>query len=159
MGAGQGKTRRAQAVASKPSERTVACEALYKAEVWAEFIRNAGIDGLRLQQYYLGHPLASSQQVSDQEYETILAGLFADAVTVGAIVLPDPYKIEDFQFKVGSHTRGRRVDAAVVRVDKPDSLGRLYNVDGLVGPSGLYVWAAAEAVERIAESITYALIG
>src|ERR1039458_9617184 len=153
MGAGKGKAKRALAPASKLSARTVAYEVLFKPDVWSEFIRNSGIESIRLHKYYLGH---MSGTVSCAEYEQIIVGLLADAVSVGAIVLPVPYQPEDFTFMVNK-VDAYRSDAEVLVMNEPLAEGTLCNVDTLLGPSGLYIRDVDTAVEQLAESITYAL--
>ena len=54
-------------------------------------------------QYYLGKTVEIVAglvitKFTDKEYEKAVADLFADAVQVGALSLPEPYKAEDFRF-------------------------------------------------------------
>ena len=90
MGAGTGKTRRGKAVAAQ-------AQATYNKFAWDEFLNDNGIAKVGVAKYYLGHDV---QGPSEAEYNKVLCEIFADLVSVGAIVLPSPYKAEDFKFKL-----------------------------------------------------------
>src|ERR1017187_8346567 len=100
MGSGKGKTRRAQAVA-RPTKPKVKA-AVHHPEKWEEFIRAAGLEDVKVYDYYLGQ--RSSHSNSNLERSRVATELFEDAVAVGAIVLPKPYVIGDF--KVAHHSGG-----------------------------------------------------
>ena len=44
---------------------------------------------------------------TDADYELLISELVADAIAIGAIVLPAPYKAEDFSFKITSRLLGK----------------------------------------------------
>src|ERR1039458_2233951 len=92
MGAGQGKTRRAQQ--AQPANK----EAVHnKPEKWEEFIKNSGLTSAKLHQYYLKN---TPKPLTHEDYNKLMNELFADCVAVGAITLPNPYEAKDFEFKV-----------------------------------------------------------
>ena len=66
---------------------------------WEEFVEGTGIGKVGVFQYYLnGDPRVSVP--NNVPYEQVLAGLFADAVTVGALSLPHGRTLEDFDFQM-----------------------------------------------------------
>jgi hypothetical protein len=75
---------------------------VHHPEKWTEFIETAGLEGVKIYDYYLGY--RSSPKYSDVERSRAAAELFADAVAVGAIVLPKPYVTGDFE--VAHHSGG-----------------------------------------------------
>lgn len=77
----------------------------------------------RLDKYYLGKTHDLDLNGGDQnEYEQILTNLFADAVEVGAIILPSPYVAEDFEFKVNQN-KSDDLDAIVTLRGNPQHEG------------------------------------
>ena len=62
---------------------------------WIRFVRASKLEKLTLKQYYL--PNVSAKPTA-AEYELLATNLFADAVAVGALVLPDTVSVEDFRF-------------------------------------------------------------
>ena len=122
MGSGKGKTKRARTVApTRP--RLAAGSNARKSEAgpkspkptagakkqldvgfyrgrWDRFVADSGLHDKSLYGYYLGNV---PDYPDEAENEKVLAELFADAVDLGAITLPSPYKVEDFQLrKMGS---------------------------------------------------------
>ena|ERR1035437_5934152 len=110
MGSGRGKTRRA--MGSQPStdssgplpERAVKITVPpqgepFHQEEWNKFVKYSKLKPIGVQQYYLGKQRVP-KALSDVECEQLLLELLADGVSVGAIALPDPYKIEDFEIKL-----------------------------------------------------------
>ena len=63
---------------------------------WDRFVTDSGMQNKSLYGYYLGY---CPDYPDEAENEKVLAELFADAVDLGAITLPSPYKLEDFQLK------------------------------------------------------------
>ena len=108
MGTGKGQTRRAQSVVlvAPPnvvhSDRSAAAEAERVAlqyKKWEEFIATSGVGFIKVRRYYMGKDFDRS--MAREDYEKVLTEQFADAVQVGALVLPGNYKAEDFRFEVG----------------------------------------------------------
>ena|ERR1035437_6652014 len=96
MGAGKGKSRRSLSV-SAPAAQKVEAVTLQR-ETWKNFVKSSGLENTNLYDYYLG---AGNRQASDAaQYEKIVTELFSDAVSVGAILLPEPYQADDFRFKM-----------------------------------------------------------
>src|ERR1039458_8567626 len=95
MGSGKGQTKRVQArhIIEKVESDGVTCD----PAKWEEFVQDNGRGSIKLFQYYLG---SGTDQPTAEEYEKLFSELLADAVTVGAIAFPDPYKPEDFQIIV-----------------------------------------------------------
>ena len=85
MGAGRGKSRRAGVMSQSGKLK------------WVEFAETVGVKEGNFYQYYLGHRPSNP---TDADYEKTMFELFADAVSIGAISLPNPYEIQDFEFKV-----------------------------------------------------------
>ena len=71
---------------------------------WAEFINGSGLGRMSLHQYYL-NPV--HLQLTDYDFEELSQNLFADAVAVGAIVIPQPYAADDFEFFCEQTNYGR----------------------------------------------------
>src|ERR1022692_2171958 len=81
----------------KTSPPVLVCE-----DKWEDFVSVANVRSVKVSQYYLGRPAPSRRIVvfgdrdvidladmSNADYGSVIAGLFADAVEVGALVLPD----------------------------------------------------------------------
>src|ERR1035437_9527614 len=98
MGSGKGKVRRSQAgiKAAPPSLQKTWCD----ASKWVEFIEDNGLEDGLLYEYYLGANAAKCS--GDAATAKVFSELFADAVTVGAINLPEPYVAADFEFQISS---------------------------------------------------------
>ena len=94
MGSGKGKSRRTNAATA--ALRTVA-HATPDEEKWHDFVESCELASVGILRYYLGR---SPRKLTAEDCELVLTELFSDAVTVGAIALPEPYKAEDFAFDV-----------------------------------------------------------
>ena len=104
MGSGRGKTRRAQQVQHATDSAPGAFTHMtVDEEKWDNFTRNCDLANLGIYNYYLGQkaPLTifQVQELAADEHMKIVRELFADAVSVGAITLPEPYKAEDFELQ------------------------------------------------------------
>ena len=96
MGAGKGKTRRAQVLFPPGTARS----ADFNAAKWDAFVADNKLGRAKLHEYYFGQlpPFTSPRAFMDAVTE-----VFTDAVAVGAIVLPSPYEPEDFQFEIKTY--------------------------------------------------------
>ena len=133
MGSGKGKTRRASGLQSgfrvidsgtrggsglepnlealgfppKVGAQTLAAKSgaeddvMYSPGKWRDFLLDSGLDYTKLYRYYLKR--GSLPMPSQAEYQTLLDELFADAVDMDVIVLPDQYTREDFKIVVKPH--------------------------------------------------------
>ena len=127
MGSGRGKTRRAK-TGIFPSSTTKSGfpTATYEPAKLEEFLRRSAVADVNTYEYYLGPERAyapvNERQRPDVDHEKVLAEVFADAVEVGAIVLPDSYATEDFSFRmvddVNDNVYDRQFD--VVLKDRPE---------------------------------------
>src|ERR1035437_3263994 len=80
-------------------------KAEFYPDVWKTFamsVLNRRGEHFGTHNYYL-HRKARS----DADYEFLISELVADAVAIGAIILPAPYKAEDFSFKITSRLLGK----------------------------------------------------
>src|ERR1035437_7383849 len=107
MGSGKGKSRRARAAHSDQVSAPAATPAvLYSPEKWKEFAENGELERVRILRYYLGQIPQRNTKISLEElnelYEKAATELFTDAVAVGAITLPSPYSVDDFEFKIAT---------------------------------------------------------
>ena len=108
MGSGKGKTRRALAsVHGRPLE-TVA----FYEDKWAEFVENSELKKVPLTQYYCGEDL-SFAQITRADHEKMMTEIFKDAVEVGAIVLPEPFTADNFQFCEMDFYKGEEIGVAL----------------------------------------------
>src|ERR1035437_3013850 len=106
MGSGKGKTRRALAAAQlreKTAEKTD--KIVFQQDKWVEFVKSGSIWEEEFYGYYLEeNPNANLEDgrvpphLEDEDYRKLMIELFTDAVSVGAIALPEPYNCEDFEF-------------------------------------------------------------
>ena len=115
MGSGSGKARRA--LGSQPKLKLKAQQVM-RAPVpdasgiavdegkWDGFVASAGLSDLGMYSYYLGDESVallvpgSSEELLDGMVVEVVGELFADAVSVGAIVLPYPYNAADVEFRI-----------------------------------------------------------
>ena len=114
MGSGKGKSRRTSGSRPKHAPPAVPANlkrfaygglategsATFYKEKWEKFVRDNQLTTLGVRQYYLGQPVSAKAPLDAAECEKLLQGLFDDAVTVGAIALPDGYLADDFEVKV-----------------------------------------------------------
>src|ERR1039458_1503678 len=102
MGSGKGTVRRTQSI----TKALPSAQAAMDWAKWEEFIKDSGLQNVNLYKYYANK---QPEDCSDAEHERLLTDLFTDMVSVGAIILPSPYRAEDFRFKIntknGQHFR------------------------------------------------------
>jgi hypothetical protein len=116
MGSGHGKGRRAQVVfhtarTTVPDTVDKPIVVVFDSQKWGGFLRSQKLTKQNLSQYYALRDGKGGAPVYDyhgdvqvpgdlfpDEVKEVSENLFADAVAVGAIVLPDPYNVEDFGF-------------------------------------------------------------
>ena len=96
MGSGRGKMRRVRSAVAASSVGVV-----YNMEKWRKFVEsvssNDEMSTLRLDEYYLGKKV---RMVGSEDFERLYSEIFSDAISVGAIVLPEDYRADDFEFMV-----------------------------------------------------------
>src|ERR1022692_4702623 len=105
MGSGKGAVRRSQTVKLRPNAHAGENDPAwkfpgvvgYEPDKWTEFVSGGVLGPVRVDKYYLGR---IPRPKKNGDYEKIIAELFADAISVGAVVLPSPYVAEDFEFIV-----------------------------------------------------------
>ena len=116
MGSGKGQSRRVHSSANGSIEGNCASGMLYHSQghvetiirqvhaehAWSDFIHGGGLGGVPLHEYYLEGRFGGAGPKYPARCEKVLAELFADAVAVGAIVLPSPYVSDNFVFKVSA---------------------------------------------------------
>src|ERR1039458_1241714 len=105
MGAGKGKNKRTQTKTTHKTTNTQPHHTVnYNAQKWTDFTTTVKIEKTTLDQYYTGGSMDGQSWLDDTiahpGYEKIYNELFADAVTVGAITLPNPYTVQDFHFEL-----------------------------------------------------------
>src|ERR1035437_3757109 len=76
-------------------------DVMYSPGKWRDFLHDSGLDYTKLYRYYLKR--GSLPTPSQAEYQTLLDELFADAVDMDVVVLPDQYTREDFKIVVRPH--------------------------------------------------------
>jgi hypothetical protein len=104
MGAGKGKARRARMMPSEAPSKNKAIT--YKQGRWFEFLESNKLKKVGLYKYYLGEGAImdrggvarAGKGWNDDDHEKVVTELFADAVEVGMITLPEDYEVEDFEF-------------------------------------------------------------
>src|ERR1035437_71296 len=142
MGSGRGKTRPVKA--AQPQGPMVR----FSGEEWDEFAEASG--EVSLNRYYLGEEVDFPAKA---DREKLYAELLADAVNVGAIVLPGPYKARDFAFSISVDkdpaSIGPRETAEVFVKGSPgltEDLGDTWDIrrDPLMSS-----WALRNAVENL----------
>ena len=139
MGAGKGKARRGQVTVSSG-------EAIFAMDMnkWQDFVSGSGLEGVTLREYYVEDFTVNALGISPGAYTKIIAEIFADAVAIGAIVLPKPYKADDFEFRhillgqYAVHLKGRPGEeekfATLVNANSalPDGLRCVEQITGAV---------------------------
>ena len=106
MGAGKGQTRRVQGRVSGVRHAPVKTKATKWVKVkfnrseWAQFLKDSRLANVNIYKYYLG---SIPSKITFEDYDKVLTELFADAVEVGAVVLPEPYKAADFRLEAASN--------------------------------------------------------
>ena|ERR1035437_2933334 len=93
MGAGQGKTRRASGL--QPTTEPAVIGTMVDERAWKTFVAQSLPPSTKLFSYYLGKDAATSESI---DYQKLVSELFADAVAVGAVLLPAPLTADKFEF-------------------------------------------------------------
>jgi hypothetical protein len=88
-------------------------------EKWDEFIRGTGLRGVGVREYYLGEDVVSA---SDVEVQKVFTELLADAVSVGAVVLPVPYTVASFEIRVVPIPAGGRDIKVIFKDFRPEGM-------------------------------------
>lgn len=119
MGAGKGKSNRV----STSTGATVSAALLNWAR-WEEFASDSDTANVFLYEYYLGNYPRKATHVLNRKYtraqeEEVVAELFADAASVGAVLLPSPYTPEDFEFKMIQDQIRQNQQVSVILKSKP----------------------------------------
>src|ERR1035437_9847712 len=116
MGSGRGKSRRTPGLQSRLGTQTAApwwsgasgpadaAQVRFDKQKWQDFLKDSSLGKVKSCRYYADESAATHLP----DYEKTVTGLFNDAVVVGALVLPNQYGAEDFQFGVREATGGRR---------------------------------------------------
>ena len=109
MGSGQGKARRAQVVSigARPT--------LPSLEKWRSFVEQNHLKNVTLGSYYLGGFFGPADA---REFELIAKEMCQDAVSLGAIILPQGMKIEDLNFKLENNPRTNYPNLCLVIEDQ-----------------------------------------
>jgi hypothetical protein len=68
---------------------------------WLEFVNGTKLKGVAVHDYYLGKRPVDNY--SNDEHARVAIELFADAVGVGAIVLPGSYAVDDFELALSNN--------------------------------------------------------
>ena len=119
MGAGKGKAKRAQSTTPPVTAEAIAGY----PKAWSKFVEEGGLASVRLHQYYLG---SAPRPLTREHYNKLLNELFSDGVAVGAIVLPDAYNAEDFEFKVNPEGTGNDFRGADISLKSDPSFNATY---------------------------------
>ena len=97
----------------------------HSRQKWNEFVTSGGLRKVPLNKYYLESGFGGSGSAYPAKCEEVLSELFADAVAIGAVVLPAPYTVDNFRVWVN-----RRGDRAYVSFK--ENPGRTGSRDGRV---------------------------
>ena len=100
MGSGSGKSRRVRVGVHSAASNLPSLS--FEKPLWDKFVDDGGLATVNLYDYYLGE---APVVVVDTDFKKVFDELFADSVAVGAIVLPDNYSVDDFDFQVFSEGR------------------------------------------------------
>src|ERR1035437_9193525 len=146
MGAGKGKTKRASGTRTGASAGELV---EYHPRNWQKFVKESGIASMGVNRYYLlAEEIAEPGELSSQARKKIITEVFADAVTTSTIVLPDPYKVEDFVFK------GNGGDFYISHKNYPDRDKALYDASDYLGiDPKLEDWATTESIANLARGV------
>ena len=71
-----------------PTPQVIKYATVFDEWKWDHFVRSHGLECASLDQYYLGKNLDNA---SLADYKKLLANLFSDAISSGAVFLPSPY--------------------------------------------------------------------
>ena len=168
MGAGKGKSKRVSASKTRleakspaaPSRARVlsigdsgAQSVVLSRNAWVRFVKNSGLEGVGLHEYYFG---GEQSRLTDAQYVKVLGDLLADAVSVGAIVIPSPHKPEDFVITVYDYMG--QLDAMFCLESTPDVRGSAVVIDRYTGSDYLLSgWELEIALEHLAVGVAGAL--
>src|ERR1035437_2697628 len=134
MGAGQGKTRRAQAqLTAFQASQVKNGQAVFVLKPWKEFVKDSGVGTVKMHNYYLGKNTQAGERV---DYEKLLTEMLADAVSAGAILLPEPYVAEDFQYKAVQQGTRPPNKAEVSLKKEPQFKGEVSYLSYYMGKNG-----------------------
>src|ERR1035437_2389551 len=109
MGAGKGRARRTQAGAPPrnrvlaPRVRGTLKNVAYDNKQWMDFVDGHDLSEVRLYDYYSG---GTTVEYSSASHAEVVTQIFADTVSVGALILPGSYQTNDFVFEMESGTPG-----------------------------------------------------
>ena|ERR1035437_3355939 len=160
MGSGRGKSRRTPGLQSRLETQAAApwwlgssgpadaAQVRFDKQKWQDFIKDSRLGKVKSCKYYAGESTATHLP----DYEKTVTGLFNDAVAVGALVLPNQYSAEDFQFEVSEATGGR--PGVIFLKSKPGSeqgLGRDWI--SLRGDESLGSWRTVWFLNHVADCV------
>ena len=94
MGSGKGQNRRAQSILPS-GDAITKYDVRFHRRKWDEFLNSNDLGNMNIYKYYIG---SIPYTRTAENILKVLKELFTDAVTIGAINLPTPYKAEDFTF-------------------------------------------------------------
>ena len=100
MGSGKGKSHRARTTMAK--KQRLQQRVIYDGEVWADYVRSAGLEDITLEDYYLGDAKKKSDLFDVKTHAKVTSEFFKDAVAIGAVKLPPDMDVDDFSFLVAS---------------------------------------------------------
>ena len=144
MGSGKGRTRRAQATSFAKQGQ----EVTWDVDKWNEFVDGETMKNVMVDEYYLSK---GAMESALENYGLVFSELFADAVAVGAIVLPDGVNVDDFRFVVGpfsNEPRHGRADVYIFKGDTEEGVGLATNIDETDMMSSEYVSAQLVFIVR-----------
>jgi hypothetical protein len=129
MGAGRGKSRRAQAFSLRRQTE-------WNVKKWYEFIDSNELRFVNVHKYYLGYGTPAPGRTTEESASKVATELFQDMVLVGAIVLPRPYEADDFIFTVDGGSRPQPKTMLIIsRKDKPEKQFEVMDMRDFMKPS------------------------
>lgn len=150
MGSGKGKTRRARIVVARAQPAPL----VFDRGIWDNFVETSGVKTTKLLYYYLGRDPAAW---TNEGYLRATLDMFADAVSVGAIVLPPGCSVDDFEFSINSE--GHRPRVAIALTSNPATRQVLFTPAHTFSKnnsmSNWYVNNALEGICYAAEKLLY----
>ena len=135
--------------------RVIGYNTIFDEWKWDHFVRDHGLERASLDQYYLGKNLDSVVTLSD--CKRLLANLFSDAVSSGAVFLPSPYTYDDFTFEKVERHRGVAQGVDVRIVLKSWTVIRGYGNSNKMFSDTLSSETAKDCARRIAEDANLSL--
>ena len=85
------------------SPRVVNYDSIFDNGKWNKFVVGAGLQGLRLDRYYLGKV---TKNITPPDCEKLFFDLLADSISVGAVPFPNACELEGFTLKAVREKRG-----------------------------------------------------